>query len=190
MAYTLTNPPSEKCELTAKNRVWGFFENSNRTRPANRRKPQQPRRKIRLTPTKTASGIPYWPSRDPIEEEGGINLYGFVNNDGVGEIDVLGLGTKEIGDFLAISVGLFGDAVDIAEHIEDGAIGGGFFLGLIDATNEFGTPLVILFLYEKGLACDGYIMLHGVPNPLGLCPDDCGAISRLAASWASIYIKP
>jgi hypothetical protein len=32
-----------------------------------------------------------WPSRDPIEEMGGINLYGFVGNDGVNLIDVLGL---------------------------------------------------------------------------------------------------
>lgn len=32
-----------------------------------------------------------WPSRDPIEEQGGANLYGFVSNDGVGAIDVLGL---------------------------------------------------------------------------------------------------
>lgn len=32
-----------------------------------------------------------WPSRDPIEEEGGINLYGFVRNDGVAMIDYLGL---------------------------------------------------------------------------------------------------
>jgi RHS repeat-associated protein len=31
-----------------------------------------------------------WPSRDPIEEEGGTNLYGFVVNDGVNWIDVLG----------------------------------------------------------------------------------------------------
>lgn len=31
-----------------------------------------------------------WPSRDPIEEEGGINLYGFVGNDGVRSIDALG----------------------------------------------------------------------------------------------------
>jgi uncharacterized protein RhaS with RHS repeats len=31
-----------------------------------------------------------WPSRDPIEEEGGINLYGFVGNDGVNYLDVLG----------------------------------------------------------------------------------------------------
>ena len=31
-----------------------------------------------------------WPSRDPIEERGGINLYGFVGNDGVNALDVLG----------------------------------------------------------------------------------------------------
>lgn len=35
-----------------------------------------------------------WPSRDPIEEEGGVNLYGFVGNDGVNEWDLLGLLTK------------------------------------------------------------------------------------------------
>jgi len=31
-----------------------------------------------------------WPSRDPIEEEGGVNLYGFVGNDGVNRWDILG----------------------------------------------------------------------------------------------------
>jgi len=31
-----------------------------------------------------------WPSRDPIEEEGGVNLYGFVGNDGVNRLDYLG----------------------------------------------------------------------------------------------------
>jgi len=31
-----------------------------------------------------------WPSRDPIEEEGGVNLYGFVGNDGVNSWDYLG----------------------------------------------------------------------------------------------------
>ena len=32
-----------------------------------------------------------WPSRDPIEEDGGLNLYGFVGNAPLGRIDVLGL---------------------------------------------------------------------------------------------------
>ncbi|MES2995703.1 MAG: RHS repeat-associated core domain-containing protein [Verrucomicrobiota bacterium] len=32
-----------------------------------------------------------WLNRDPIEEQGGINLYGFVRNDGIGKWDNLGL---------------------------------------------------------------------------------------------------
>jgi RHS repeat-associated protein len=35
-----------------------------------------------------------WPSRDPIEEDGGVNLYGFVGNDGINTIDLLGLWKK------------------------------------------------------------------------------------------------
>jgi hypothetical protein len=31
-----------------------------------------------------------WPSRDPIKEEGGVNLYEFCNNDGICKWDVLG----------------------------------------------------------------------------------------------------
>ena len=32
-----------------------------------------------------------WPSRDPIEEDGGVNLYGLVGNNPIGGIDFLGL---------------------------------------------------------------------------------------------------
>jgi RHS repeat-associated protein len=32
-----------------------------------------------------------WPSRDPIEEKGGVSLYGFVGNDGINKNDKLGL---------------------------------------------------------------------------------------------------
>jgi hypothetical protein len=35
-------------------------------------------------------------NRDPIEENGGLNLYGFVGNDGVGEVDYLGYVTYVI----------------------------------------------------------------------------------------------
>ena len=34
-----------------------------------------------------------WPSRDPIAERGGVNLYGFVGNDGIGRWDYVGLAT-------------------------------------------------------------------------------------------------
>ena len=73
MAYFSTEPASERRNVTGKNRVWDFFRLSNETHPANRRQPAQPRRKIRPAPTKSVSGIPYWPSRDPIEEDGGKN---------------------------------------------------------------------------------------------------------------------
>jgi RHS repeat-associated protein len=33
-----------------------------------------------------------WPSRDPIGERGGINLYGFVGNESINLIDILGFG--------------------------------------------------------------------------------------------------
>jgi hypothetical protein len=36
----------------------------------------------------------HWKSRDPIEEEGGITLYGFVGNDGLNHADYLGLTTS------------------------------------------------------------------------------------------------
>ena len=40
---------------------------------------------------KTASGIPYWPSRDPIGERGGVSLYGFVGNNPINYVDRSGL---------------------------------------------------------------------------------------------------
>ena len=36
-----------------------------------------------------------WPSRDPIQEQGGINLYGFVGNNGISRIDIIGWLTLE-----------------------------------------------------------------------------------------------
>ena len=111
MAYHLSEPAPAPCNLTGKNRVWDFFRLSNETHPANRRQPLQPRRKIRPTAMKSASGIPYWPSRDPIAEKGGNNLYGFVGNNGIGKLDILGLwGT---GDHQLLSTESFANSVGI-----------------------------------------------------------------------------
>lgn len=38
-----------------------------------------------------ASVLGRWPSRDPIEEKGGVNLYGFVGNEPIYMVDLLGL---------------------------------------------------------------------------------------------------
>ena len=91
MACFSTAPAPGRRTLTAKNRVWDFFPMSSKKHPANRRQPAQPRRKTRPTLTKTVSGIPYWPARDPIGERGGVNLYGFVENSPFSGVDYLGL---------------------------------------------------------------------------------------------------
>jgi RHS repeat-associated protein len=107
MGFTATYPRPEETHPTAKNRVWGFFADPNKTRPANRPQAPQPRRKIDPTTMKTASDVFFygysyydpvtgrWVSRDPIEECGGLNLYGFVGNDGVNFFDALGLLREE-----------------------------------------------------------------------------------------------
>jgi hypothetical protein len=37
-----------------------------------------------------------WPSRDPIEEDGGLNLYGFVGNKGLNQWDYLGFAPRDV----------------------------------------------------------------------------------------------
>ncbi len=48
-----------------------------------------------LSRKSTNKHVRLWPSRDPIEEMGGINLYGFVGNNGVNGWDILGLDTAK-----------------------------------------------------------------------------------------------
>jgi hypothetical protein len=90
MGFSLTSPAPEKGDPTAKNRVWGFFGDAQEMHRANRPQSLQPRQGNRLTTTKIALGRTYWPSRDPIGERGGMNLYGMVGNDVVNFIDLYG----------------------------------------------------------------------------------------------------
>jgi RHS repeat-associated protein len=73
---------------------------------------------------KTASGRSTWPSRDPIEESGGLNLYAFVENDGINSWDELGLAVIKWADIkLATAIkhynGKSGDPVEIAFSLVD-----------------------------------------------------------------------
>jgi len=72
-----------------------FFQHPNNPRPENRPPPWKTQQGNTTYTYKIASGRPYWSSRDPIEEEGGLNLYGFIRNDGLGNWDVLGLKCSE-----------------------------------------------------------------------------------------------
>jgi uncharacterized protein RhaS with RHS repeats len=49
-----------------------------------------------------------WLSRDPIEEAGGVNLYGYVGGNPVSRIDPSGEGWKETMQAIGIAIGLLG----------------------------------------------------------------------------------
>ncbi len=93
MAYYATSACALEGDPTPENRVWGFFADPNKSRLPNRQQSPQPLRKNRVTTTKPVSGIPFWPSRDPIREGGGINLFRFVRNNAINKWDLRGLTT-------------------------------------------------------------------------------------------------
>jgi RHS repeat-associated protein len=78
-----------------------------------------------------------WPARDPIEEMGGLNLYGFVGNDGVCTVDILGLVSFKMPegweDFDCCDLGELIDA--LVEHIN-----GRYNDMLIDEHRLYGNP--------------------------------------------------
>ena len=82
----------------------GIFLRSRSTRARKIfRNSRKPRLVARPATTKSASGVRYygfryyqpntgrWLSRDPIQERGGPNIYGFVGNDPIFQVDVAGL---------------------------------------------------------------------------------------------------
>jgi len=89
-APTPQNRASRACVRGLKTRVGGFCRRPASRAPVFGLQTTKPRRVALATATKTASGPSQWLSRDPIEEEGGINLYGYVLNDPVNLWDSLG----------------------------------------------------------------------------------------------------
>jgi len=100
--YSRKTPRSKKSTPRQKNASGDFLRNPNKTRPQNRPQPLKTQQENTLRTQKTASGVLYygyrfydpvtgrWPSRDPIGENGGVNLYGFLSNNGLDTIDYLG----------------------------------------------------------------------------------------------------
>jgi len=101
MGFTLTAAPKKRIEKNStpreKTASGDFFQNPNESRLENRPQPLKTQQGTRAYSYKIVSGRPVWPSRDPIEEEGGINLYGFVYNNTNYWIDVLGGKPTKIG---------------------------------------------------------------------------------------------
>ena len=82
-----------------------------------------------------------WPSRDPIQELGGLNLYAFVENDGINKFDLLGLfdpGTTTLTSLTLLRV-TGGIAMRGTPHGRTALIG--FSIGLL--VGEALAPLLI-----------------------------------------------
>ena len=69
MVDSLTKLSSGADTIPPESRAWGFMPFSVRSNTVPSPHPLQPRRKIGPAAMKSASGIPYWPSRDPIGEQ-------------------------------------------------------------------------------------------------------------------------
>jgi hypothetical protein len=80
----------------AKTRVGGFWIRSATRARCFAPQVANSRRVAEAAATKLASGPRLWLSRDPIEEEGGLNLYGMVGNSPVNYWDYLGLKSCEV----------------------------------------------------------------------------------------------
>lgn len=90
MGFYLT---SETEVTPSKNRVGGFSAVLVLDADESAAQVVRPHREHQVAATMTASGIPCWLNRDPIGERGGLNLYAFVGNSTVSQVDVLGLAT-------------------------------------------------------------------------------------------------
>ena len=89
--------------LPPKNRVGGFSATSPTHARLFASQPLETHWENEPTPTTTASGVSFygfrfynpelgrWINRDPIEEKGGLNIYGFIDNNTLVYFDVLGL---------------------------------------------------------------------------------------------------
>jgi len=143
-----------KPEPGSKNRVGNFFGQEAKSSRENRLSGQQPRRENGHGYDETASGMFFygfryydpvtgrWPSRDPIGERGGLNLYGMVGNDPANWTDILGLavgdgcGCDPDGNELVIVADDFGR--ECCEHLVE------------TVTQEWSNPNLNPFNFETG----------------------------------------
>jgi hypothetical protein len=90
------------------------------TMPGGRCRTTQASQRSDCHPHLSRQAVSLWPNRDPIEERGGLNLYDYVGNDPINDIDPLGLiRWKDLG---WATWGLVGNGLGIAGGIAVGLI--------------------------------------------------------------------
>ncbi len=88
--HAISQPPAQD-KPPSKNRVGVFRRSSPRRARFSAPQPVGNVRFTRQPPAIFSSGRPCWPSRDPIEEAGGSNLYAAGSNNLIKNVDILGL---------------------------------------------------------------------------------------------------
>jgi RHS repeat-associated protein len=139
----------QKLHPPSKNRVRGFSAlTQNRTRKIGSQV-LEPQQEKSPQPTEIASGVHYygyryynpeigrWINRDPIEEEGGVNLFRFVDNDPLGLVDPDGRLAETI-----ISIGIGIGAIYISTGCPVGTTNPRYVEGSCTRTCRCGDNLI------------------------------------------------
>lgn len=118
-------------------------------------------------------GVQRWVNRDPIEEEGGINLYGFLGNQPTGRIDPYGecfaiglpwvlswFGGLGVSGEALTGVAIFGGTIGIGSVVTaypGGGGGGGTTMPPLGLSTANAPPIVVVFPTKS--------WQHESPNP-------------------------
>ena len=133
-----------------------------------------------------------WPSRDPIGEMGGVNLYGFVGNDGVNRWDFLGLAET---NGMLMNVDKWQAWLDhdiengnVLKAIGDfcGCVANGFAGSYCQAAKEMNPMDKDAAIRECGKRMLQPDPVQGFPNDSGKPDDECGWC--ISGTWTgSVY---
>ena len=158
-------PRPERRDPPSKNRVWDFQNTSRFRAPRFPSQPLETTSETSVTLTIIVSGLPLWPSRDPIGEWGGVNQYVAALNALVNKVDFLGEKTSS-GGLSAISPSPPSWKTVVKCAID--AFGDDFW-AYLKGVNEWGANIKAC-TQDIPLFCGNFsINNNGVPPPQKCC---------------------